>query len=108
MDLLKSKIRNVFPFPANKGRRVQDDYEPIPAGGCPNGDCARTVIVDYGNPDAWHGTSSPVPATTVACTDVTEALDGVLGALDAREFVFARLMGLADALGRASALRSTL
>ena len=49
-----------------------------------------------------------MPATIVACTDVTEALDGVLGALDAREFVFARLMGLADALGCASALRSTL
>ena len=49
-----------------------------------------------------------MPATTVACTDITEALDGVLGALDACEFVLARLMGLADALGCAPALRSTL
>jgi len=38
------------------------------------------------------------PATTVPCTTDAEALDCILGALDTREFVFARLMGLANAL----------
>lgn len=49
MDLLKAKIRNAFPFPANKGRRVQpvqDDYEPIPAA--VQMGTAHTVIVDHG------------------------------------------------------------
>ena len=72
------------------------------------GTAHATVIVDHGNPGAWHGTSAPVPGTTVACTDVTEALGGVLGAMDTCEFVLARLMGSADALGCAPALRSTL
>ncbi len=73
----------------------------------PNGDSARAAIVDHGNPGAWHGMSASAPATTVACTNDAEVLDGVLGALDTHEFVFGRLMGLADALGCASALPST-
>lgn len=84
------------------------DYEPILAriarsqshtrsGGDSGG--ARAVIVDHGNPGAWHGASASAPATTVACTNDAEVLEGVLGALDSHEFVFARLMALADALG---------
>ena len=83
------------------------DYEPIlariarsysrPHG--PNGEGARTAIVDHGNPGAWHGTSASAPATTVPCTNDTEVLDGVLGVLGAHEFVFAGLMGLVDAPG---------
>ena len=57
------------------------------------------MIVDHGNPGAWHGTSASAPATTVPCTTDAEVLEGILGALDTHEFVFARLMGLADALG---------
>ena len=81
------------------------DYEPILAriacARCcgPNGGSARVVIVDHGNPGAWHGTSASAPATTVPCTTDAEVLDGILGALNTHEFVFARLMGLADALG---------
>ena len=81
------------------------DYEPILAriarARCygPNGGSARAAIVDHGNPGAWHGTSPSAPATTVPCTTDAEVLDGILGALDTHEFVFARLMGLADALG---------
>ncbi len=59
-------------------------------------------------PGAWHGTSASVPATTVVCTNNAEVPDGVLGALDTHEFVYARLMGLGDALGCASALPSAL
>ena len=64
-----------------------------------NGAPTRTAIVDHGNPGAWHGTSATAPATTIACASDAEVLDGLLGALDSHEFVFGRLMGLADALG---------
>ena len=57
------------------------------------------MIVDHGNPGAWHGTSPSAPATTVPCATDAEVVEGVLGALDSHEFVFARLMTLADALG---------
>ena len=84
------------------------DYEPILAriarsqshtrsGGAGGG--ARAAIVDHGNPGAWHGTSASAPATTVPCTNDAEVIEGVVGALDSHEFVFARLMTLADALG---------
>ena len=88
------------------------DYEPIPAritrARCcsPNGGSARAVIVDHGNPGAWHDTSASAPATTVPCTTDAEVLDGILGALNTHEFVFARLTGLANALGCASAFLS--
>jgi RNA exonuclease 1 len=63
----------------------------------------RAAIVDHGNPGAWHGTSASAPATTVPCSisDAdSEVIEGVVaGALDPHEFVFARLMTLADALG---------
>ena len=39
------------------------------------------------------------PATTITCANDAEVLDRLLGALDSREFVFRRLMGLADTLG---------
>ena len=38
-------------------------------------------------------------ATTVRYKNDTELLDGVIGVLDAHEFMFARSMWLADALG---------
>jgi len=60
---------------------------------------AYTAIVDRGNPGTWHGKSPTEPATSVACANDAEVLDGLLGTLDAHEFVFGRLMGLADALG---------
>ncbi|KAI0248416.1 hypothetical protein BJV78DRAFT_799137 [Lactifluus subvellereus] len=102
VDLLKVKIKNGPGY-----GEFRTDYEPILARiACshsrhhgPNGEGARTAIVDHGNPGAWHGTSASAPATTVPCTNDTEVVDGVLGVLDAHEFVFARLMGLADALG---------
>jgi len=79
------------------------DYEPILARIARthfhSGASARAAIVDHGSPGAWHGTSASAPATTVACSTDAEVLEGVLGALDSHEFVFARLMGLADALG---------
>jgi RNA exonuclease 1 len=119
MDLLKAKIRNGTSFALRGlGELIVDlvasgpgfgefrtDYEPVLAriarsqSRGPNGAGPRAAIVDHGNPGAWHGTSPAAPATTVACTNDAEVLDGVLSVLDTHEFVFARLMGLADALG---------
>ena len=103
VDLLKAKIKNGLGY-----GEFKTDYEPIlariarsqshsPSRGAGTG--ARTAIVDHGNPGAWHGTSAASPATTVPCTTDAEVLEGVLGALDSHEFIFARLMALADALG---------
>jgi RNA exonuclease 1 len=81
------------------------DYEPILARIARSNSCnrasngARMAIVDHGNPGAWHGTSVTAPATTVGCANDADVLQGLLGALDSHEFVFGRLMGLADALG---------
>jgi RNA exonuclease 1 len=68
---------------------------------------AHAAIVDS-NPGARHATSASTSAKTVACTNAAEVLDGVLGALDTHEFVFARSMGLADASGCGCVLPSTL
>ncbi|KAI0266318.1 hypothetical protein BGY98DRAFT_1191446 [Russula aff. rugulosa BPL654] len=103
VDLLKAKIKNGPGY-----GEFRTDYEPILAriarsqshtrsGGAGGG--ARAAIVDHGNPGAWHGTSASAPATTVPCTNDAEVIEGVVGALDSHEFVFARLMTLADALG---------
>jgi len=106
---LPGEQRNVFiddPVASGPGYgEFRTDYEPIPARiararSCSsNGGSACAVIVDHSNPGAWHGTSASVPATTVHCTTDAEVLDGILGALDTHEFVFARLTGLANALG---------
>ncbi|KAH9061888.1 hypothetical protein EDB87DRAFT_383981 [Lactarius vividus] len=102
IDLLKAKIKNGPGF-----GEFRADYEPILAriarsqsrNRGSNGAPTRTAIVDHGNPGAWHGASATAPATTVACANDAEVLDGLVGALDSHEFVFGRLMGLADALG---------
>ena len=130
LTYLKRRLRTVRPCLDDHLRRIiiwftdgigpgygefRTDHEPILARIArshwrhhgPNGGGARTAIVDHGNPGAWHGTSATAPATTVGCTNDAEVLDGVLSMLDAHEFVFARLMGLTDALGCAYP-RSTL
>ncbi|KAN0141708.1 hypothetical protein V8E53_000170 [Lactarius tabidus] len=102
MDLLKAKIKNGPGY-----GEFRADFEPIlariarshPRNRGSNGGRTRTAIVDHGNPGAWHGTSATAPATTVACANDAEVLDGLVGALDSHEFIFGRLMGLADALG---------
>ncbi|KAI0293180.1 hypothetical protein B0F90DRAFT_1670908 [Multifurca ochricompacta] len=102
VDLLKAKLKNGPGY-----GEFRTDYEPIIARITrshsrlrgPGGGGARVAIVDHGNPGVWHGTSAAAPATTVSCTNDAEVVDGVLRVLDAHEFVFARLMGLADALG---------
>ena len=103
VDLLKAKNKN---GPGHG--EFKTDYEPIlariarsqshsPSRGAGTG--AYTAIVDHGNPGAWHGTSVAAPTTTVPCTTDAEVLEGALGALDSHEFIFARLMALADTLG---------
>ena len=49
-----------------------------------------------------EGVSAVAPVTTVTCTGDhrdAQVLEGVLGALDSCEFVFARSMALADGFG---------
>ncbi|KAN0141726.1 hypothetical protein V8E53_000188 [Lactarius tabidus] len=102
MDLLKAKIKN-----GPRYGEFRADFEPILAriarshsrNRGSNGGRMRTAIVDHGNPGAWYGASVTAPATTVACANDAEVLDGLVGALDSHEFIFGRLMGLADALG---------
>ncbi|KAN0141724.1 hypothetical protein V8E53_000186 [Lactarius tabidus] len=102
MDLLKAKIKNRPGY-----GEFRADFEPIlariarshPRNRGSNGGRTRTAIVDHGNPGAWHSTSATAPATTVACANDAEVLDGLVGALDSHELIFGRLMGLADALG---------
>ncbi|KAH9958157.1 hypothetical protein BC827DRAFT_1362457 [Russula dissimulans] len=98
VDLLRAKIKNGPGY-----GEFRTDYESILGrigrSKFRGGACARAAIVDHGNPGAWHGMSASAPATTVACTTDAEVLEGVLGVLDSHQFVFARLMGLADALG---------
>jgi len=77
--------------------RASQSHRAVTRG--PNGARTCTTIVDHGYLSAWHGTSATAPSTTVACANDAEVLDGLLGALDAHEFVFGRLMGLADTLG---------
>lgn len=45
------------------------------------------AIVDHGNLGAWHVSSATAPATTVACMNDADVLDGLPGALDSHEFV---------------------
>ena len=117
MDLLKAKIKNGALRRLTCGRvltalglgygEFRADFEPILAriarshsrNRGSNGSHTRTAIVDHGNPGAWHRTSATAPATTVACASDAEVHDGIIGALDSHEFIFGRLMGLADALG---------
>ena len=56
----------------------------------------RGAVVDYGNPGGMHGSKA---ATAVGCTGDEEIVEGVLGAVGSHDFVFGRLMGLADRLG---------
>lgn len=46
----------------------------------------RTPFVNHDNPEVSHGPSAMKPATTVACANDAEVLDGLLRALG--EFVF--------------------
>ncbi|KAH9022196.1 hypothetical protein EDB85DRAFT_1895320 [Lactarius pseudohatsudake] len=59
-----------------------------------NGICTRTALLYHGNLGAWHVSSATPPATTVACTNDADVLDGLLGALNSHEFVLEqRLLG---------------
>ena len=48
----------------------------------------RTPFVNHDNPEVSHGPSAMKPATTVACANDADELDGLLGALG--EFAFGR------------------
>lgn len=56
----------------------------------------RSAVVDYGNPANMHGSKA---TTTVPCKSDEDIVDGVVEAVGSHDFVFARLMGLADRLG---------
>lgn len=56
----------------------------------------RTAIVDRGDPGKWHGAGA---GTAVPCTSDEEVVKGVLEQVEGCDFVWARLMGLAEAQG---------
>ncbi|RXW13863.1 hypothetical protein EST38_g11992 [Candolleomyces aberdarensis] len=56
----------------------------------------RSAVVDYGNPAHMHGNKA---TTALACKTDEEVVEGLLGVVPSHDFVFARLMGLADVLG---------
>ncbi|KAI9435894.1 hypothetical protein BJY52DRAFT_1207341 [Lactarius psammicola] len=74
IDLLKAKIKNGLMY-----GEFRADYGPILA----------RVARSRSHKSGSNG----------ACTRTSIVLDGLLGALDSHEFVFGRLMGLANALG---------
>lgn len=55
-----------------------------------------SIVVDHGNPAAWHGSKA---TTVVACKNDDEVLEGLLNAISSHTFAFGRFTGLADALG---------
>ncbi|KAH8989798.1 hypothetical protein EDB86DRAFT_3195286 [Lactarius hatsudake] len=85
--LLKAEIKNRPRFGG-----FWADYEPIMAR-----------IAQSRAAPAPDGTSATAPAMTAACANNAEDLDRLLGAPSHHEFIFGRLMGLADALGYALA-----
>lgn len=56
----------------------------------------RSAVVDYGNPMQMHGNKA---TTALACKTDEEIVEGLLGVVPSHDFVFARLVGLADTLG---------
>ncbi|KAJ3515236.1 hypothetical protein NMY22_g14502 [Coprinellus aureogranulatus] len=60
------------------------------------GGMRRSVVVDYGDPGRMHGSKA---TTSVGCKCDEEVVEGVVGAVGSHEFVFGRLMSLADRLG---------
>src|SRR5215472_8564825 len=56
----------------------------------------RCAVVDHGNPAFMHGAKA---ATTVACKNDQEIIDGMLQAIPSHYLVFGRFNSLADALG---------
>ncbi|EAU90918.1 ribonuclease H [Coprinopsis cinerea okayama7 len=64
------------------------------AGGGPG--TIRSAVVDFGNPAQMHGSKA---TTALACKSDEEVVQNLLGAVPSHDFVFGRLMGLADQLG---------
>jgi RNA exonuclease 1 len=57
----------------------------------------RTVCVDRGrNPAGWHGAGA---GRCIGCATDEEVVKGVVGAVEESDFVWARLMGVAEASG---------
>jgi RNA exonuclease 1 len=96
IDLLRSKLR----YGPSYGE-YKTDFESIyermgRASGRGGPGSVRSVVVDHGNPAVMHGSKA---SSNVPCTSDEEVLEGLLQAIPAHEFAFARFTGVADALG---------
>ncbi|TFK22234.1 ribonuclease H [Coprinopsis marcescibilis] len=87
---------SIFERMGRAGRRGPGGKGGKGAGGTGVGGGVRGAVVDYGNPGAMHGSKA---TTALGCKSDEEVVDGVLGVVGSHDFVFGRLMGLADRLG---------
>lgn len=56
----------------------------------------RSAVVDHGNPAVMHGSKA---STAIGCTSDEEIVEKFLEVIPSHEFVFARLMSLANIQG---------
>ncbi|KAF8256535.1 hypothetical protein EI94DRAFT_1860082 [Lactarius quietus] len=96
--LKRTRGRGMGGFGLITSRSWRASHSHSPDGGS-NGTRTCTAIVDHCNPGAWYSQSATAPATTIACANHAEVLGGLLGALYSHEFIFGRVMGLADGPG---------
>ena len=92
LDLLRRKLEEGPGFGEYK-TDLESIFERM---GRARGGSRRSVVVDFGDPGRMHGSKA---TTSVGCKNDEEVVDGVLGAVGSHQFVFGRLMGLADTLG---------
>lgn len=95
-ELLRLKVQNGAGF-----GEFKTDHESIfermgRASGRGAQGAVRGAVVDHGNPGVMHGAKA---TTTIGCGSDQEVLEGLLQALPAHEFLFARFTSIADAMG---------
>ncbi|KAI0669119.1 hypothetical protein C8Q78DRAFT_1146802 [Trametes maxima] len=92
LDLLKKKVENGPGFGEFKVD-MESIFERMSRAR--NGG-VKTVVVDHGNPSAWHGQKA---TTCVACKSDDEVLNGLADSIESHQFLFGRFTALADARG---------
>ncbi|KAH9025150.1 ribonuclease H-like protein [Lactarius hengduanensis] len=109
LDLLKAKIKNVTIFPA-KGLGSGSSGQIMSRFWRASRVRTRAAAGRMARARARRLSTTAIPAPGTVdrrlrpprlspCANDAEVLDGLVGALDSHEFIFGRLMGLADALG---------
>ncbi|KAH6885653.1 ribonuclease H [Coprinopsis sp. MPI-PUGE-AT-0042] len=95
LDLVKKKLEEGPGFGEFKTDQ-ESIFERMGRAQKRGGGVIRSAVVDYGNPGNMHGSKA---TSAVGCKSDEEVVEGVVGAIGSHDFVFGRLMGLADLLG---------